>query len=165
MDGGAIFAPDERAFRADVTKPVFRLGQAEGRWRLMNIAWPSALIGVTAKDGREYVLRFDCAGYPQAPPTAGPWDPVRNQMLAFDRWPRSRQGRSGLLGSVFRTDWKRGSALYLPCDRQSIVGHDNWRTETPSKIWRPSQGITQYLELVHDLLHCRDYTPPIVAAA
>ena len=26
--------PDERAFRADIGKPAFRLAQAEGRWRL-----------------------------------------------------------------------------------------------------------------------------------
>ena len=155
-------APDERAFRADVAKATFRLGQAEGRWRLLSIEWPFALIGATAKGGREWVLRFNCTGYPQSPPTGGPWDPARNAILAFDQWPRSRGGR---VGSVFRTNWKAGSALYLPCDRASVIGHDNWRTETPSKIWRPSQGITQYLELVYELLHCRDYVPPVVAAA
>lgn len=162
MDGGTVLAPDERAFRADIAKPVFRLGQAERRWRLIGIAWPFALIGITAKDQREYVLRFNCSGYPQSPPTAGPWDPARQAMLTYDRWPRSKGGR---VGSVFRTDWKQGSALYLPCDRESVIGHDNWRTETPSKIWRPTQGITQYLELVYELLHCRDYTPPLVTAA
>jgi hypothetical protein len=31
----------------------------------------------------------------------------------------------------------------------------------PSKIWRPSDGIVQYLELVHELLHCRDYVSPL----
>ena len=35
---------------------------------------PTCLIAVTAADGREYVLRFNCAGYPQQPPTGGPWD-------------------------------------------------------------------------------------------
>lgn len=150
-------APDERAFLADLAKAKFRLGQAEGRWRLVSIAWPFALIGVVAKDTREYILRFNFAGYPQTPPTAGPWDPDQNTVLTFDRWPRSNGGR---VGSVFRTDWKNGSALYLPCDRESIPGHDNWRAEMPSKIWRPADGIVQYLELVHELLHCRDYVPP-----
>jgi hypothetical protein len=152
-------APDERAFRADVAKANFRLGQAERRWRLADVTWPFALIGVTAKDGREYILRFECTGYPQSPPTAGPWDPERNAILAFDRWPRHSGGR---VGAVFRTDWKGGSALYLPCDREAIAGHDNWRTQMPSKIWRPQEGIIQYLELVHELLNCRDYSPPLV---
>ncbi len=151
-------APDERAFRADVAKATFRLGQAERRWRLVEITWPFALIGVTAKDAREYILHFECTGYPQTPPTSGPWDPERNAILAFDRWPR---GGGGRVGGVFRTEWKSGSALYLPCDREAIAGHDNWRTEMPSKIWRPSDGIVQYLEIVHELLHCRDYSPPV----
>jgi hypothetical protein len=157
-----MMGPDERAFRADVTKPNFRLGEREGRWRLADITWPHALVGVTAKDGREYLLRFECSGYPQTPPTAGPWDAERKNVLAFERWPRSSGGR---VGSVFRPEWKSGSALYLPCDREAIAGHDNWRSEMPSKIWRPSEGIVQYLELIHELLHCRDYSPPLGATA
>jgi len=154
--------PDERAFEADVAKPRFRLGQAEKRWRLVSITWPFALIGVTAKDGREYLFRFNCSGYPQSPPTGGPWDPTRGAILSFDLWPRSQGGR---LGSVFRTDWKGGSALYLPCDRESIAGHDNWRTEMPSKIWNSTIGIVHYLELVHELLNCKDYAPPLRSPA
>jgi len=154
--------PDERAFRADVGKPAFRLAQAEGRWRLIGIIWPCVLIAVTAADKREFVLRLNCAGYPQQPPTGGPWDADRNAVLAFDRWPGSKGGR---VGTVFRTGWKNGTALYLPCDRESITGHDNWRNEMPSKIWRPSAGINQYLELVHELLNCGDYCPPARAAA
>jgi len=101
-------------------------------------------------------------GFAENPPTAGLWDETHDAPLAHDLWPRSQGGR---LGAVFRTDWKNGSALYLPCDRESIAGHDNWRTEMPAKIWRPSAGIVQYLELVYELLHCRDYTPPVRAVA
>ncbi|EQD49663.1 hypothetical protein B2A_07588, partial [mine drainage metagenome] len=97
-------------------------------------------------------------GYPQAAPTGGPWDMNTNQVLPFDLWPR---GRGGRVTAVFRTDWKRGTALYLPCDRESIVGHDNWNRDMPSKIWRPSDGIVQYLELVHELLQSRDYAQPL----
>jgi hypothetical protein len=154
----AVTTPDLRAFEADVNKANFRLGQAEGRWRLLGITWPFALISVKAKDGRDYVLRFNCADYPQMPPTAAPWDVIRQSHLAFDLWPRSKGGR---LGAVFNPAWKNGTALYLPCDREAIAGHDNWRTEMPSKIWNPLVGIIQYLELVHELLNCQDYTPPL----
>ena len=154
--------PDERALRAYLLKPAFRLAEIEGRWRLVKIAWPFVQISVCASDGLIYVLRLNCAGYPQVPPTGGPWDPARDIVLTFDRWPRSRGGR---VAAVFRTDWKNGTALYLPCDRESITGHDNWRHELPSKIWRPALGINQYLELVHELLNCPDYSPPLVAAA
>lgn len=154
--------PDQRAFEADVAKATFRLGQAESRWRLAQILWPHALIGVAAKDGRDFLFRFDCAGYPQVAPTAGPWDGRLDRTLDFDLWP---QGRGGRVSAVFRPDWKAGTALYLPCDRESFAGHENWRHEMPSKIWRPADGIVQYLELIYELLHCRDYASPLRAAA
>lgn len=155
-------APDEKALRADVAKPAFRAGAAEKRWQLLDIVWPHVFIAVTAKDAHVYTFRFDCTGFPASPPTAGPWDRARNAVLAPDLWPRSKGGR---LGAVFNLGWKGGTALYLPCDRESIPGHDNWRTQMPSKIWRPSAGLVQYLELVHELLNCRDYAAPLRAAA
>jgi len=155
-------SPDERALRADVAKPTFCVGEVGGRWRLVGVTWPFAYITVTAKDGRGFALRFDCSGYPVSPPTAGLWDAGRNAPLAHNCWPRSKGGR---LGAVFRPDWKGGSALYLPCDRESIAGHEGWRTQMPSKIWKPAVGIVQYLELVHELLNSTDYAAPSVAAA
>lgn len=154
--------PDERALRADVAKPAFRLAEAEGRWRLVEISWPFFFVAVSAAEATECLLRLNCAGYPQTPPTGGPWDAQTNGVLAANRWPKSKGGR---VATVFRPDWKAGTALYLPCDRESITGHDNWRHELPSKIWRPADGINQYLELVHELLKCPDYAPPDRAAA
>lgn len=154
--------PDERALMADLAKPNFRLGQLEGRWRLHGAAWPFVLIGLFATERQEFVLRLDCAGYPERPPTAGPWDPTANAIAPPERWPRSAGGR---VAAVFNRGWKAGTALYLPCDCESIVGHDNWRTEMPSKIWRPAEGIVQYLEQVHELLHSRDYQPAFGALA
>lgn len=154
--------PDQRAFEADSARAAFRLGQIEGRWRLVEVAWPFVFLGVTARDSREFILRFNCAGYPQTAPTAALWDQKTNAILPFDLWPR---GQGGRVSAVFRTDWKNGSALYLPCDREAIAGHDNWRHEMPSKIWRPADGIVQYLELVHELLQSRDYAPPLRATA
>lgn len=149
-----VIGPDQRAFEADVAKAAFRLGAVEGRWRIVKIEWPFAFVAVVAKDAREFVLRLNCSGYPQLPPTGGPWDLERDQVLAFGDWP---QGKGGRVSAVFRTDWKYGTALYLPCDRESIKGHDGWRQQMPSKVWRPSDGVVQYLEQVYELLHCGDY--------
>jgi hypothetical protein len=162
MNAAALAGPDERALRADLAKPAFKLAQSEGRFRLFGIVWPFVLIGVMAGDGQEYVLRFDCSGYPASAPTARPWDVERDAPLAFDRWPASKGGR---VKAVFRKDWKDGTALYLPCDRVSREGHENWRQETPTMIWRPERGILQYLEIVHELLNCADYQPAARAAA
>jgi hypothetical protein len=155
-------SPDERVFQAEIAKPNFRLGQIEGRWRLDSVAWPHAYIGVTAQDGREFLLRFNVQGYPQSLPTACLWDLERKAILTQDQWPKSGGGR---VAAVFNFGWKQGAALYLPCDREAIPGHDNWRTEMPSKIWRPEEGIVQYLELVHELLHSRDYRAALIATA
>jgi len=146
--------PDERAFRADVDRPDFRLAVLEKRWSLVSISWPHAVITVTATDGVEIALRFHLAGYPAALPTAQPWDIERAAPLAPALWPKSKGGR---LGSVFNYGWKNGTALYLPCDREAIEGHDVWCKQMPSKIWRPADGIAQYLEQVHELLNSRDY--------
>lgn len=154
--------PDERALQADLAKPAFRLGHVDGRWMLKGVTWPYVFVGVVARDGVECVLRLNCAGYPSTPPTGGPWDMTRNAVLDPSRWPQSRGGR---VQAVFNPGWKNGTALYLPCDRESLVGHDNWRVEMPSKIWRPAEGIVQYLELVHALLNCSDYSAPARAAA
>jgi hypothetical protein len=154
--------PDERALRADAAKPAFRLAEAEGRFRVISIGWPIVLAGITAADGTDYCLRLDCSGYPAAAPTARLWDLGKNAPLAHASWPGSKGGR---VKAVFRTDWKDGTALYLPCDRVSREGHDNWRQETPTMIWNPARGITQYLEIVHELLNCGDYQPPSRAAA
>lgn len=155
-------APDERAFCADIARPNFRLAQLDGRWRLERLAWPQAMIGVAARGGEEFMLRFECTGYPQSPPTATLWDLQRGTILASQCWPKSKGGR---VGAVFKSDWKGGSALYLPCDRLAIEGHEHWKAEMPSKIWRPAEGIIQYLELVHELLQCSDYLAPGCAAA
>jgi hypothetical protein len=153
--------PDERAFRADLERAPFLLGVAEGRWKLLSMTGVITTISITAKAGREYALRFDVSGYPQTAPTARLWDAETNAPLAVSKWPRSACG--GRLGAVFRTDWKAGTALYLPCDREAIQGHDNWHSQMPSKIWRPAVGIIHYLEQVHELFHCADYAAPIAA--
>jgi hypothetical protein len=150
-----MMAPDEIALRADLNKPAFNVGVAEHRWRLISVAWPFVIVAVFASDGTDLAIRFDGSGYPNSI-TGRLWDPQTNGAPAADRWPLSKGGR---VAAVFRRDWKQGSALYLPCDREAIAGHDNWRGLHPEQIWIPSKGITLYLESVHELLHCGDYVP------
>lgn len=154
--------PDERALVSDLQKGPFRLGAVAQKWGLERVQWPKVCIAVRAHDDRWFVLRFDCANYPVAAPTACLWDAERDVRLAVERWPKSRGGR---VGAVFNPGWKDGIALYLPCDREAMLGHDAWLTTTPALIWRPAEGIVQYLEIVHELLNCNDYAPPAVPAA
>src|SRR5437879_2220089 len=118
----------------------FLAGAAKGRWRLVEFRWPIALIEVLARDGRRFTLRFDCNGYPDQPPTAMLWDVVAQHQLPVSRWPRG-----GRVSQVFNPGWRGGSALYIPCDRQSIEGHSAWHSEYPWLIWKPERGLLQYI--------------------
>ena len=149
---------DEQVFRAHIAAGPFQSGFDRGRWRLLALDWPHALIAIQAAERvggpAEYVLRFECTNYPQAPPTAQPWDLERGAPLPPDRWPSGTKRVS----LAFNPGWKSGQCLYLPCDRLSIEGHDVWRSQHPSMIWSPASDITQYLRIVHDLLTSSDYS-------
>jgi hypothetical protein len=45
MNAAAPAGPDERALRADLARPAFRLAQSEGRFRLISITWPIVVYG------------------------------------------------------------------------------------------------------------------------
>lgn len=129
----------------------FLSGAFRRRWHLISMAFPVVLIEVAARDGRRFTLRFDCSGYPDQVPTARPWDRLQDQPLPEQSWPRG-----GRVSQVFNPGWKNGSALYLPCDRESIAGHANWVTEYPSLLWKPARGLVHYLEVVHEILQSHE---------
>ena len=45
-----------------------------------------------------------------------------------------------------------GTALYIPCDRESIPGHSQWAGEPPLLMWCPARGLLQYIEAVSEIL-------------
>ena len=153
-------SPEECVFRAHIEQGPFQSGVARGRWRLVRIEWPFAWIAISAEarpgGPKEYTLRFDLQNYPQWGPTARPWDIDRNAPLEDGKRPHGKSR----VPKAFRTDWKNGTALYLPCDRVAIQGHDAWKSQHPSMIWNPNGDITQYLRITYDLLNSSDYTGP-----
>lgn len=153
-----VTPPDQLLLERDLAAPEFRCGEIDGHWRHITTSWPYVGIAVSATSlpngPTAYGFRFECTGYRQSPPTCQPWDLEANTPLAFNRWPNGRH----IIPSVFRTDWKSGTCLYLPCDRMAIEGHANWYHEYPSRIWNSLRGIVCYLEQLHDLLTSNDYT-------
>jgi len=145
-------SPEEAVFRAHIAAGPFRLGTAKRRWRLVGGAWPYPVFAVRASDGVEYGLRFDLTGYPRHG-TARPWDVERDAALAPGLWPRGTQR----IPLAFNPQWKGGSCLYLPCDRESISAHPEWATMHPSLIWDVSLGVVSYLRIIHDMLNSGDY--------
>ncbi len=155
----APMSVDEQVFRAHLERGTFLNGVDRGRWRLMSLQWPYAVIAVSAPKERgpeEYAFRFECTNYPQTPTTAQPWDFELGQPLSIERWPGGREH----VERAFNPGWQNGACLYLPCDRVSIVGHEGWRTQHPHMIWSPEGDITQYLRIIHELLNSPDYTGP-----
>lgn len=146
-------APDEQSLRADLASARFLSGEDRNRWQFKKLEWPFAYINVIARDRRQYTLRLDCSGFPTTAPTGTFWDLSTNSKLNFDKWPQGGER----LQLAFKSGWKNGDALYIPCDRESIVGHDCWFAQYPQLIWKPAKGISHYLEVVHELLQSRDY--------
>lgn len=150
--------PDEQVFHAHLAGGPFQSGVDRGRWRLVLVNWPHAVIAVSAaaraNAPAEYAFRFELSNYPVTPPTAQPWDEAGQSPLPAQRWPGGRER----VAYAFNPGWKDGTCLYLPCDRHSIEGHDGWRTQHPEMIWSPAGDITQYLRIIYDLLHSEDYT-------
>ena len=148
-----LIPPDERTLRLHLESGRFRSGVARRWWRFDTLNWPHLTVGVTARDNAEYGFRFHCLDYPRTPVTAQPWDLPGGAPLPGNRWPTGR----GRVPLAFNPGWKSGTCLYLPCDRQAIEGHDNWRHEHPTLLWDPSKGICKYLGIIHELLNSSDY--------
>ena len=151
-------SPAQLLLELDLAAPELRCGVAEGRWRHVSTLWPHVVFAVPAPQRRnspnEFGFRFECTGYRQTPVTAQPWDLDSDLPLPPPKWPTGRS----IVPSVFRTDWKQGHCLYLPCDRMSIEGHDNWRNEHPARLWQPARGIICYLEQIYELFNQSDYS-------
>ena len=148
-----LLSPDERMLRLHLESGRFRSGVVAGRWRLVSVDWPHVVITINARDGIEYGFRFHCADYPRTAITAQPWDCENSARLPGDQWPTGRERVS----YAFNPGWKGGTCLYLPCDRRSFEGHENWKHEHPALVWDPEKGICKYLGIIHDLLNSTDY--------
>lgn len=122
--------PEEALFRSHLDLAEFQMGVDSGKsvfvGTVEEIVWPMAFFWVAASakaHGRErYEFRFDLSGYSAQAPTACPWDVTRKERLAISDWPKGPR-----VSSVFRPNdtWPHGqNALYAPCDRVAIPGHE-----------------------------------------
>lgn len=137
-------------------EPAFLLGAALGKWGLLESAekcvWPHVLIWVVSD--KKFIansrihLRFTLDGYPEQAPTGCPWDVVGSKALAPGEWPKGEVNVS----RVFKPSWN-ATALYAPCDRVAMSGHDPWRQQFPRWWWQPDFTIVRYLEFVHECLN------------
>ena len=144
--------PDEAMLRRHLEVGAYLSSALAGRWGVTQVAWPYVIAWVRARDGVRLGLRLECSDYPQAATTGQPWDIAANQPLPHARWPKGH----ARIPMAFNPNWN-ASALYLPCDRTALAGHENWRNEHPCLLWNPDEGLVCYLRVVFDLLNSGDY--------
>lgn len=153
--------PDTAIFHQHITEPDFQAGLDSCMWGIHQEnpdypGWPNIIIWVRAatKPGCPdmYYFNFNLAGYPSNAPTACPWNPNCNSRLDFNLWPKGKK----FVSKTFNYGWNQ-NALYAPCDRVAMKGHEGWQTQFPDLWWRPSFRITIYLHFIHRLLNSSDY--------
>ena len=151
-----LIGPDEGALRAHLRSARFRAGELDGRWRLLELTWPIAIIAITAaprpNSPDEFVFHFDLTGYLSQAPTEMLWDAENGRQLDLAKYPKGE-----IVSTVFRTDWEQGRALYAGFDRVAANGHLNWQTELPHSFWNPSRDLTWVLNKISALLNSTDY--------
>lgn len=155
VNGDAGVTSEHALLLEHLEQAPFVMGEMNDRWKLRGVTWPFVFIDVCARDKREFTLRLQCDGYPGMP-TGSFWDLVNGSWLPAPRWPRT----GTRFGVALRTDWQGGSALYIPCDRKSIAGHEQWLNLYPAWTWDKNIGIARYLEVVWTMLNGEDYVPP-----
>jgi hypothetical protein len=152
-----VIAPDERALRAHLRGGRFLSGVAAGHWRLISLAWPVAVVAVSAAERpnspAEFVLRFELSGYPHTAPTGGIWDLGTGESLPADCRPKGERA-----AQLFRTDgWVGGAtAMYAPWDRMGLQ-HPDWAQKYPHDAWNPTRDLSFILSRVHEVLNADDY--------
>lgn len=146
-------SPSERLLKAHLEEASFQSGVDAGKWGLQGetsaIVWPHVVMWVAADPqvyapGKIY-LRFDLTDYPTTAPTACPWNVGTNSRLENALWPRL----TGKFMRVFRHDWNIKDALYAPCDRLAMKGHEIWEKQFPSWWWKADFTTVKYLGFVH----------------
>ena len=151
---------DKGMFKKHVSEAPFQNGVDKGRWEILSKEdfpeWPKVVIRIKARAKKEnpdfFSFRFDLSGYPSIAPTCCIWDEENNVILENSKWPKGPT----YVSKVFNSGWKR-EALYCPCDRIAMEGHDNWKADHPHLYWRSDFTIVKYLQFIYDLLNSDDY--------
>lgn len=136
------------------------MGIDEHQWDICDISkvkenWPNVVFWICdnsdSKSNDKLFLKFDLTNYPENAPTACPWDFTMSKILEPNKWPKGNKQ----ISTIFNPGWKPNGvyALYAPCDRIAIAGHDQWKLVHPDLYWKPTFTIVKYLNFVFELLN------------
>jgi hypothetical protein len=150
-------APDLCLFKLHLEEAPFLAGVDAGYWGLASddelSRWPYCRIWVRSAPrfiaAGKVMLRFQADNYPATAPTARPWEIETDGPLKAELWPKGPRNVS----AVFNPIWNSGVALYAPCDRVAMPGHDSWQQAFPQWWWTPKHTIVEYLTFVFRCLN------------
>ncbi len=154
-------SPDLLQFNQHISEAGFQTGIDNLIWGIVDDnserpTWPIVVIWVQAAPKAnhpdKYYFRFELSGYPAQAPTACPWSIEQNSRLPNEQWPKGINFVSG----TFNPGWNL-NALYAPCDRLAMAGHEGWQIQFPELWWQPTFKIQVYLHFLHRLLNSADY--------
>ena len=139
----------------DLDSARFRRGADAGRWRLLNLAPPKAIIEIAARPlpnaPRTFTFRFDLDDYPNQAPHGQLWDTANATVLAVESWPLGPDA-----SRVFNPGWNKGD-IYLPCDRAAQEGHSEWRDQSSQHWWTAESHIVDYMDQLWNVLNGSGY--------
>jgi hypothetical protein len=134
---------------ADLAAESFRAGCDEGRWRVVDFAYPRLDFKVSAinPDGTttEYGFKADLTNYPGIAPEVKLWN------LEEDRKPFAEERPKGSIRvtETFK-DWGSGT-VYRPWDRHTGP-HNNNAVAKPHLAWRKDRDLTFIFEDLYGIL-------------
>lgn len=156
----------QRLLEADLARPEFRIGVANGHWELAapvsEVDWPSVFTWVKSaprdKSPARWLVRWDVADYNALRPTGAFWDEAKKTYLEPGAWPKGAPG--SVVEAVFKVaGWAApGKGFYHPYDRLAWARHEaKWTAENPQYLWTKDNVLTDFLVLVHRWLNSEAY--------
>jgi hypothetical protein len=144
----------QRTLEAQLNSLRFLAGVESGRWKIVDLVFPSLVVEVTAKDpnsGRNATLEFQllCDNFPALGPFVQHWDHRTKQRPAplasspgvtdaLKTW--HRDGSNGEYGGIYRA-WQRHAAA-----------HNSWAAKRPDEAWHRERHITFIMEHLYGLV-------------
>lgn len=149
-----ITGGDQAALLLHVRSARFRVGVEEGRWSVLQLAFPSLVVRVT---GRNYdgiittTMDFQllCDGFPVKAPFVQHWDFAAGQRPAPPIAPYAPPGVVDALKTWGETPSVYGG-IYRAWQRHAAT-HNNWAAKRPDEAWHRQRHLVFIMEKLYGL--------------
>lgn len=147
-------AGDQLTLEAHLSKTCFECGVEEGRWKVLDYAFPYLIVEVFGLSllgtTHSMIFQLTCDGFPALGPFIQHWDveakarpaPLGHEQAApsvvdaLKEW--SEQGN--IYGGLYRP-WQRGAAA-----------HNGWAAKRPDLAWHRGRTLTFIMEQLYGLV-------------